>query len=62
MDDQRFASGYLLAKHLIVVDDLAHNSIVVGADVSHAKVLASTMASDDLDAVLTEHDRAPNAH
>ena len=33
--------GYLLTRSdLIVVDELAHNSIVVGADVSHAKVLS----------------------
>jgi len=49
--------GYLLTRSdLIVVDDLAHNSIVVGADVSHAKVLCFDHGNlDDLDAVLTEH-------
>src|SRR5580693_9510593 len=32
--------GYLLTRSdLIVVDDLSHNSILVGADVSHASVL-----------------------
>src|SRR5438552_17759478 len=49
--------GYLLTRSdLIVVDELAHNSIVVGADVSHAKVISFDHGNlDDLDAVLTEH-------
>jgi 7-keto-8-aminopelargonate synthetase-like enzyme len=49
--------GYLLTRSdLIVIDELAHNSIVVGADVSHAKVLTFNHGNlDDLDAVLTEH-------
>lgn len=49
--------GYLLTRSdLIVVDELAHNSIVVGADVSHAKVLSFDHSNlDDLDAVLSEH-------
>lgn len=49
--------GYLLTRSdLIVVDDLAHNSIVVGADVSHAKVLRFVHGNlDDLDALLAEH-------
>lgn len=49
--------GYLLTRSdLIVVDELAHNSIVVGADVSHAKVLTFDHGNlDDLDAVLSEH-------
>jgi 8-amino-7-oxononanoate synthase len=49
--------GYLLTRSdLIVLDELAHNSIVVGADVSHAKVLTFDHGNlDDLDAVLTEH-------
>jgi 8-amino-7-oxononanoate synthase len=49
--------GYLLTRSdLMVVDELAHNSIVVGADVSHAKVLTFRHGNfDDLDALLTEH-------
>jgi 8-amino-7-oxononanoate synthase len=49
--------GYLLTRSdLIVVDDLAHNSIVVGADVSHAKVLSFEHGNlDDLDSLLAEH-------
>lgn len=49
--------GYLLTRSdIIVVDELAHNSIVVGADVSHAKVLTFRHDNfDDLDAILTEH-------
>jgi 7-keto-8-aminopelargonate synthetase-like enzyme len=49
--------GYLLTKSdLIVVDDLSHNSILVGADVSHATVLRFAHGNlDDLDAVLTQH-------
>jgi 8-amino-7-oxononanoate synthase len=49
--------GYLLTRSdLIVVDDLAHNSIVVGAEVSHAKVLRFEHGNlDDLDALLAEH-------
>jgi 7-keto-8-aminopelargonate synthetase-like enzyme len=49
--------GYLLTRSdLIVVDDLAHNSIVVGADVSHAKVLRFVHDNlDDRDALLAEH-------
>jgi 7-keto-8-aminopelargonate synthetase-like enzyme len=49
--------GYLLTRSdLIVVDELAHNSIVVGADVSHAKVLSFDHANlDDLEAILAEH-------
>lgn len=49
--------GYLLTRSdLIVVDELAHNSIVVGADVSHAKVLSFHHGNlDDLEALLAEH-------
>jgi 8-amino-7-oxononanoate synthase len=49
--------GYLLTRSdLIIVDELAHNSIVVGADVSHAKVLSFDHGNlDDLEAVLAEH-------
>ena len=49
--------GYLLTRSdLIVVDELAHNSIVVGADVSHAKVLSFRHSNlDDLEALLAEH-------
>jgi len=49
--------GYLLTRSdLIVIDELAHNSIVVGADVSHAKVLSFDHGNlDDLEAVLAEH-------
>lgn len=49
--------GYLLTRSdLIVVDELAHNSIVVGADVSHAKVLRFDHGNfDHLDALLAEH-------
>lgn len=49
--------GYLLTRSdLIVVDELAHNSIVVGADVSHAKVLSFDHGNfDHLDALLVEH-------
>lgn len=49
--------GYLLTRSdIIVVDELAHNSIVVGAEVSHAKVLTFHHGNfDDLDALLTEH-------
>jgi 8-amino-7-oxononanoate synthase len=49
--------GYLLTRSdLIVVDELAHNSIVVGADVSHAKVLSFRHGNlDDLEALLAEH-------
>jgi 7-keto-8-aminopelargonate synthetase-like enzyme len=49
--------GYLLTRSdLIVVDELAHNSIVVGADVSHAKVLSFDHGNlDALDALLAEH-------
>jgi 8-amino-7-oxononanoate synthase len=49
--------GYLLTRSdLIVVDELAHNSIVVGADVSHAKVLSFHHGNlDDLESLLAEH-------
>ncbi|HEX4079741.1 MAG TPA: pyridoxal phosphate-dependent aminotransferase family protein [Rhizomicrobium sp.] len=49
--------GYLLTRSdLIVIDELAHNSIVVGADVSHAKVLSFDHGNlDTLDALLAEH-------
>jgi 7-keto-8-aminopelargonate synthetase-like enzyme len=49
--------GYLLTRSdLIIVDELAHNSIVVGADVSHAKVLSFDHGNlDDLEALLAEH-------
>ncbi|HEX4157987.1 MAG TPA: pyridoxal phosphate-dependent aminotransferase family protein [Rhizomicrobium sp.] len=49
--------GYLLTRSdLIVVDELAHNSIVVGADVSHARVLSFRHGNlDDLEALLAEH-------
>jgi 7-keto-8-aminopelargonate synthetase-like enzyme len=49
--------GYLLTRSdIIVVDELAHNSIVVGAEVSHAKVLTFHHGNfDDLDALLSEH-------
>jgi 7-keto-8-aminopelargonate synthetase-like enzyme len=49
--------GYLLTRSdLIVVDDLAHNSIVVGAEVSHARILRFVHGNlDDLDALLAEH-------
>jgi 7-keto-8-aminopelargonate synthetase-like enzyme len=49
--------GYLLTRSdLIVIDELAHNSIVVGADVSHAKVLSFDHGNlDALDALLAEH-------
>ncbi len=49
--------GYLLTKSdLIVVDDLSHNSILVGADVSHATVMRFEHGNlDDLDAVLAQH-------
>ncbi|HEY3638485.1 MAG TPA: pyridoxal phosphate-dependent aminotransferase family protein [Rhizomicrobium sp.] len=49
--------GYLLTRSdLIIVDELAHNSIVVGADVSHAKVISFDHGNlDDLEALLAEH-------
>jgi len=49
--------GYLLTRSdLIVIDDLAHNSIVVGADVSHARVHCFEHGNlDELDALLAEH-------
>ncbi len=49
--------GYLLTRSdLIVIDDLAHNSIVVGADVSHARVVCFDHGNfDELDALLAEH-------
>ena len=49
--------GYLLTRSdLIVVDELAHNSIVVGADVSHARVVSFDHGNlDALDALLAEH-------
>jgi 8-amino-7-oxononanoate synthase len=49
--------GYLLTKSdLIVVDDLSHNSIVVGASVSHAHVLRFEHGNlDHLDELLAQH-------
>jgi len=49
--------GYLLTKNdLILVDDLSHNSIVVGASVSHANVLRFEHGNlDHLEELLSQH-------